>query len=62
MMTFYKASVGVVVVEDLHIGTFDYCLFDDFDGSGGCCGCDGSCVSPFFWSKVHPNLEPICSR
>ena len=44
MMMVMKASVGVVVVkvvEDLQIGSFDFCLFNGFDGSGGCCGCDG---------------------
>ena len=51
MMMVMKASVSVVVVEDLHIGTFDYCLFDGFDGSGGFVVVMVKAFPPFFGAR-----------
>ena len=51
MMMVMKASVSVVVVEDLHIGTFDYCLFDGFDGSDGLVVLMVKAFPPFFGAR-----------
>ena len=51
MMMVMKASVSVVFVKDLHIGTFDYCLFDGFDGSGGFVVVMVKAFPPFFGAR-----------